>query len=56
MFYVNGILAGLVSIAGSCYQVKDWAAVVIGSVAAYLYWMSDKLFFHFKIDDPLRTS
>jgi Amt family ammonium transporter len=53
---LNGILAGLVSIAGPCAVVDAWASVIIGFVSAFVYFASSRLLLRLKIDDPLDAS
>lgn len=51
----NGILIGLVSIAGVADRVQNWGAVVIGIVAAVFY-VGGGLYLEFwRIDDPLEV-
>lgn len=49
----NGILAGLVAITAPCSNVTDWAAFVIGLIAAFVYIGSSKLLLKLKIDDAI---
>lgn len=53
---LNGILAGLVSIAGPCAVVDAWASVIIGFIGAFVYFVSSRLLLRLKIDDPLDAS
>ena len=53
---MNGILAGLVSIAGPCAVVDAWASVIIGFIGAFVYFASSRLLLRLKIDDPLDAS
>eukprot|EP00227_Mantoniella_beaufortii_P007662 CAMPEP_0197592266 /NCGR_PEP_ID=MMETSP1326-20131121/14999_1 /TAXON_ID=1155430 /ORGANISM="Genus nov. species nov., Strain RCC2288" /LENGTH=459 /DNA_ID=CAMNT_0043157949 /DNA_START=67 /DNA_END=1446 /DNA_ORIENTATION=- len=53
---LNGILAGLVSITGSCPVVDAWAAVIIGFIGGFVYYGSSRLLMKLKIDDPLDAS
>lgn len=50
---MNGSLAGLVAITGSCGLVEPWAAVVIGLVAGILYLIASHLLVKFCIDDAV---
>jgi len=52
---LNGILAGLVAITGSCPWVEPYAAVVIGAVGACVYMGAAMLLLALKIDDPLEA-
>lgn len=52
---LNGILAGLVSIAASCAFVEGWAAVLIGAVGSACYIATTMLLIMFQIDDPLEA-
>ena len=49
----NGILAGLVAITAPCNNVSDWAAFVIGLVAAFVYIGATKALRILKIDDAI---
>ncbi|MEZ6047242.1 MAG: ammonium transporter [Planctomycetaceae bacterium] len=48
---LNGILAGLVAITAGCHVYSPWAAVLVGSFAAYAMMYSTELLARFKIDD-----
>eukprot|EP01088_Endostelium_zonatum_P000340 TRINITY_DN10623_c0_g1_i1.p1 TRINITY_DN10623_c0_g1~~TRINITY_DN10623_c0_g1_i1.p1 ORF type:complete len:636 (+),score=125.64 TRINITY_DN10623_c0_g1_i1:38-1945(+) len=50
---LNGILAGLVGVTGSCAVVDTWAAVVIGIVSGFVFKCISELFLKFRIDDPV---
>jgi Amt family ammonium transporter len=51
----NGILIGLVSIAGVADRVQNWGAVLIGSIAA-VWYVGGCLYLDFwMIDDPLEV-
>eukprot|EP00873_Tetraselmis_striata_P023071 jgi/Tetstr1/443335/TSEL_031350.t1 len=50
---LNGILAGLVSVTGSCNAVEPYAAIVIGAIGAPCYYYSDRLLLRFQVDDPI---
>ena len=52
----NGILAGLVSITASCDKVYPWAAIIIGSVGAFVYMGAARLMQKLRIDDPLEAA
>lgn len=52
---LNGILAGLVAITGSCAWVEPYAALVIGIIGALIYIGSAMLLLMLKIDDPLEA-
>ncbi|KAF0695734.1 Aste57867_13470 [Aphanomyces stellatus] len=47
----NGILAGCVSITGSCSVIEPEAAVALGAIAAFLYVGLSKLVVRLRIDD-----
>jgi ammonium transporter, Amt family len=51
--FMNGILAGCVSITASCNEVHSWSAVVIGVVASFVYCFGVVLLRKLRIDDPL---
>lgn len=46
---LNGILAGLVSVTGSCNAVEPYAAIVIGAIGAPCYYYSDRLLLRFQV-------
>jgi ammonium transporter, Amt family len=48
---MNGSLAGLVAITGSCGVVEPWAAVVIGTIAGVVYLLASELLLRLRIDD-----
>jgi len=50
---MNGSLAGLVAITGSCGLVEPWAALLIGLVAGVLYLLASNLLVKFCIDDAV---
>ncbi|GBG26285.1 Ammonium transporter 1 member 1 [Hondaea fermentalgiana] len=50
---LNAALGGLVAITAGCSVVDDWAAVVIGFIAAFVYVGGSKLVLLMKIDDPV---
>lgn len=51
----NGILIGLVSIAGVADRVQNWGAVLIGSIAAVFYVCGGLYLEFWRIDDPLEV-
>lgn len=50
---LNGVLAALVAITGSCAFVAPWAAVVIGLVAGVLTFFTAQWFERAGVDDPV---
>ena len=50
---MNGSLAGLVAITGSCGVVEPWAAVLIGTIAGWLYLWGSNLLIRLRIDDAV---
>lgn len=50
---LNGVLAALVAITGSCAFVDPWAAVVIGLVAGVLTFFTAQWFEKAGVDDPV---
>ncbi|MEC0369084.1 ammonium transporter [Paenibacillus chibensis] len=50
---LNGVLAALVAITGSCAFVDAWAAVVIGAVAGIVTFFTAQWFERAGIDDPI---
>lgn len=50
---MNGALAGLVAVTGSCGLVEPWAALLIGFVAGLLYLLASHLLVKFCIDDAV---
>ena len=52
----NGILAGLVSITGTCDSCEPWSAVLIGFIGSIIYTCACKLWLKLGIDDPIEAS
>ncbi|WP_028592165.1 ammonium transporter [Paenibacillus massiliensis] len=50
---LNGVLAALVAITGSCAFVAPWAAVVIGAVAGIITFFTAQWVEKKRIDDPI---
>lgn len=50
---LNGVLAALVAITGSCAFVEAWAAIVIGVVAGVLTFFTAQWFEKAGLDDPV---
>ncbi|ANS73845.1 ammonium transporter [Paenibacillus yonginensis] len=50
---LNGVLAALVAITGSCAFVEPWAAIVIGVVAGVLTFFTAQWFEKAGLDDPV---
>lgn len=50
---LNGVLAALVAITGSCAFVEPWAAVVIGVIAGVLTFFTAQWFEKAGLDDPV---
>jgi ammonium transporter, Amt family len=48
---MNGSLAGMVAITGSCGVVEPWAAVVIGLIAGVFYLISSNFLIRIRVDD-----
>jgi ammonia channel protein AmtB len=53
---VNGLLAGHVSITGSCNNVESYSAIAIGLIAGFWYILSCRLIIRLKVDDPVNAS
>ncbi|KAK9803386.1 hypothetical protein WJX72_003452 [[Myrmecia] bisecta] len=53
---LNGILTGLASVTGPCAVVEPYAAIIIGSVGACVYYMFVALLQRLRIDDPIDAS
>ena len=49
----NGILSGLVSVTGSCGNINNGYAIIIGFFGGVFYTFAAKLVAYLKIDDPL---
>lgn len=49
----NAILAGLVSITGSCAVIDPWAAFIIGIIGCGTFVSGSRALTYFQIDDPL---
>ena len=52
----NGILAGLVAVTAGCSVIEPWAAILVGSLAAFVFNYGEKLLLMLKIDDPLSAA
>ena len=50
---LNGVLAALVAITGSCAFVEAWAALLIGAVAGVITFFTARWFEHIGLDDPI---
>ncbi len=50
---LNGVLAALVAITGSCAFVDAWAAIVIGAVAGIITFFTAQWFERAGLDDPI---
>lgn len=50
---LNGVLAALVAITGSCAFVEAWASIVIGAVAGVLTFFTVRWFERAGLDDPI---
>jgi Amt family ammonium transporter len=50
---MNGSLSGLVAVTGSCALIEPWAAVLIGTVAGWVYLFGSNLLIRLKIDDAV---
>jgi Amt family ammonium transporter len=50
---LNGVLAALVAITGSCAFVAPWAAVIIGAVAGIITFFTAQWLERRRIDDPI---
>ena len=48
---MNGSLAGLVAITGSCGVIEPWAAVVIGLFAGFFYLLASQFLLMIRVDD-----
>ena len=51
--FVNGCLAGMVSICGGCSHFHPWASCIVASLAGFVYIAVSKIIVKLKIDDPL---
>jgi len=49
----NGILAGLVGITAGCHVVEAWGAIIVGAIAAIIFFAASKTVLYMGIDDPL---
>ena len=49
----NAVLAGLVSVTASSYNIELWAAACIGMIGSVIYNQSRKMIIRYEIDDPL---
>lgn len=53
LVFLNGILAGLVSITANCHAVSSSEAVLIGAIGGIIMVFTDKLMMKFRIDDAI---
>jgi len=51
----NGALVGMVAISASVDRVENWGAVLIGTIAAFVYVISILTVDFYRIDDPLEA-
>lgn len=51
----NGALSGLVAVTSGCAVVEPWAALVIGTVAGWIYLSSSALLERLRIDDAVNA-
>jgi len=52
----NGILAGLVGVTAPCSTCEPYAAVIVGIVAAFVYFFSSRMLKKMQIDDVVDAS
>ena len=52
-YALNGCLSGLVSITGGCTLLEPWAALLVGSLAGVIYFVSSKALLRYRIDDAV---
>mmetsp|Transcript_22250 Transcript_22250/g.33310 ORF Transcript_22250/g.33310 Transcript_22250/m.33310 type:complete len:527 (-) Transcript_22250:1190-2770(-) len=52
-FAMNGCLAGLAAITGSCGVVEPWSAIVIGAIAGWLFLGCSHLLLRLHLDDAV---
>lgn len=50
---MNSLLGGLVGVTASCATIKPWGALIVGIVAAVVYYFASNLMLRLKIDDPV---
>ena len=50
---MNGSLSGLVAITSGCGVVEPWAAIVIGTLAGWVYLIGSNLLIKLRIDDAV---
>lgn len=53
--FMNGILAGLVSITGGCHVFEPWAAIAVGCIGGWVFPLASRLLTKMRIDDPLEA-
>lgn len=51
----NGALSGLVAISSGCAVVEPWAALVVGTIAGWIYLWSSSLLERLRIDDAVNA-
>lgn len=52
----NGLLCGLVAVTAGCSVLEPWAALLVGFLAAFVFYFAEKLLLALKIDDPLAAA
>mmetsp|Transcript_7688 Transcript_7688/g.11607 ORF Transcript_7688/g.11607 Transcript_7688/m.11607 type:complete len:565 (+) Transcript_7688:25-1719(+) len=50
-YTLNSVLAGLVSITAGCAVMNHWGALITGTLAGILYYLSSRILYLLKIDD-----
>jgi Amt family ammonium transporter len=50
---MNGSLSGLVAITSGCGVVEPWAAIVIGTIAGWIYLCASSMLIRLRIDDAV---
>ena len=50
---MNGAISGLVAVTSGCAVLEPWAAVVVGTIAGWLYLLTSSLLLKLRIDDAV---
>ncbi|XP_022238476.1 putative ammonium transporter 1 [Limulus polyphemus] len=53
LFFLNGVLAGMVSTCAGCEEFYPWGAAVVGTIGGLLFFFLHVVIIAAKIDDPL---
>ena len=51
--FINGCLAGMVTVCAGCNEFYPWIACLVSSVGGFVYLLVSDLMVRMRIDDPL---